>query len=62
MPIQQQQQQPENGQNQGSPRKSDKDIKDLNQLLREKEAQFHRTIANYEEHHSNLTRTNKRLE
>jgi len=38
MPIQQQQQQPENGQNQGSPRKSDKDIKDLNQLLREKEA------------------------
>jgi hypothetical protein len=40
----------------------DKEGKDFNQTIRDKEAEFHRTIANYEEHHSNLTRTNKRLE
>jgi hypothetical protein len=43
-----------------SPRKSDS--KDLNAVLREKEAEFHRTIENYEEHHSNLLRNTKRLE
>lgn len=44
----------------GSPQKSAN--RDQNQVLRQKQAEFHRTISNYEEHHSNLTRTNKRLE
>lgn len=61
-PTQQQKspQQPESAK--GSPRKLEKDTKDLKELLRDKEADFHRAIANYEEHHSNLTRSNKRLQ
>lgn len=49
-------QRPENSE-QPSPRKSDAAV-----LLREREAEFHRTIENYEEHHANLVRNNKRLE
>jgi DNA repair exonuclease SbcCD ATPase subunit len=45
---------------QSSPRKSD--TRDLAAVLRDKEAEFHRTIENYEEHHSNLTRATKRYE
>lgn len=31
-------------------------------MIKEKEAEFHRTLQNYEDHHSTLTRTNKRLD
>lgn len=46
-----------------SPRKAEnRDTREVSQVLREKEAEYHRTLQNYEEHHSNLIRTNKRLE
>lgn len=43
-----------------SPRKGQN--KEIAAIMRDKEAEFHRTIENYEQHHSNLTRANKRLE
>jgi hypothetical protein len=42
--------------NEGSPRKSEA------AALREREAEWHRTMENYEEHHANLQRNGKRLE
>lgn len=45
---------------QGSPKRAEG--KDWNLVIREKEAEFHRAIENYEEHHANLQRNNKRLE
>lgn len=45
---------------QGSPKRAKG--KDWNLVFREKKAEFHRAIENYEEHHANLQRNNKSLE